>query len=75
MNKPLTAAQEEEVKQLAQAIAAAATEEFEQLARTLVANADAPFGKRRKPLLETRGNVPLGKEANSAVDPIGPDHE
>jgi hypothetical protein len=45
MNKPLTAAQHEEVKQLAQAIAAAATEEFEQLARTLVANADAPFGK------------------------------
>ena len=41
----MTPAQEEEVKQLAEAIAAAASEAFGPLARTLVANADAPFGK------------------------------
>jgi hypothetical protein len=45
MSQPLTPAQEQEVKQLAQAIAAAATEEFEQLARTLVASGRSPFGK------------------------------
>ncbi len=45
MTKPLTEAQEAEVKQLAAAIAQAASEEFQQLARTLVGSGDSPFGK------------------------------
>lgn len=44
MSQPLTEAQEQEVKQLAQAIAEAAAEEFQQLARTLVTGGSAPFG-------------------------------
>ena len=45
MSQPLTEEQEQEVKQLAQAIAAAASLEFEQLARTLVGSGPSPFGK------------------------------
>jgi uncharacterized protein (DUF305 family) len=41
----LTQQQEQEVRQLAQAIAEAASQEFEQLARTLVGSGDAPFGQ------------------------------
>jgi uncharacterized protein (DUF305 family) len=45
MSQPLTQQQEQEVRQLAQAIAEAASQEFEQLARTLVGSGDAPFGQ------------------------------
>jgi hypothetical protein len=45
MSQPLTEEQEQEVKQLAQAIAEAASQEFEQLARTLVGSGASPFGK------------------------------
>jgi hypothetical protein len=45
MQEALTAAQEAEVKELAQAIAEAASAEFLQLARTLVASGASPFGK------------------------------
>jgi hypothetical protein len=45
MSQPLTQEQQQEVKQLAQAIAEAATEEFEQLTRTLVASGTSPFGQ------------------------------
>lgn len=45
MSQPLTEVQEQEIKQLAKALAEAATEEFEQIARTLVTNGQNPFGK------------------------------
>ena len=45
MSQPLTEEQEQEAKQLAQAIAEAASQEFEQLARTLLGSGDSPFGK------------------------------
>ena len=45
MSQPLTADQEQEVQQLAQAIAEAASQEFEQLARTLVGSGASPFGQ------------------------------
>jgi hypothetical protein len=45
MRQPLTEEQEQEVQQLAQAIAQAATAEFEQLARTLVGSGSSPFGQ------------------------------
>ena len=45
MSQPLTEEQEQEAKQLAQAIAEAASQEFEQLARTLVGSGPSPFGK------------------------------
>jgi hypothetical protein len=44
MTTPVTQVQEEEVKQLARAIAEAAADEFEQLARTLLGSGDSPFG-------------------------------
>lgn len=45
MQEPLSAAQEAEVKELAEAIAQAASAEFVQLARTLVGSGGSPFGK------------------------------
>lgn len=45
MSQPLTQQQEQEVKDLARAVAEAAAQEFEQLARTLVASGSSPFGK------------------------------
>ena len=44
MPERLTAAQELEAQQLAEAIAEAAGAEFLQLARTLVASGESPFG-------------------------------
>jgi hypothetical protein len=45
MQEALTAAQESEAQQLAEAFAQAASAEFLQLARTLVASGRSPFGK------------------------------
>jgi parvulin-like peptidyl-prolyl isomerase len=45
MQEALSAAQEAEVKELAQAMAQAASAEFLQLARTLVGSGASPFGK------------------------------
>ncbi len=45
MSQPLSPEQEQEVQQLARAIAEAASQEFEQLARTLVGSGSSPFGK------------------------------
>jgi hypothetical protein len=45
MQEALTAAQEAEANELAQAIGEAATAEFLQLARTLVGSGASPFGK------------------------------
>jgi hypothetical protein len=45
MQEALTAAQEAEVKELAEAIAEAASDEFLQLARTLIRSGKSPFGK------------------------------
>jgi hypothetical protein len=45
MQEALTAAQEAEARQLAEAIAEAASAELLQLARTLVASGASPFGK------------------------------
>ena len=45
MQEALTAAQEAEVKELAEAIAQAASDEFLQLARALVRSGKSPFGQ------------------------------
>jgi hypothetical protein len=45
MQEALTAAQEAEARQLADAIAAAAATEFLEMARALVASGSSPFGK------------------------------
>ena len=45
MQEALTAAQEAEARELAEAIAEAASAEFLQLARTLVGSGASPFGK------------------------------
>jgi hypothetical protein len=45
MQEASSAAQEAEVKELAEAMAQAASAELLQLARTLVASGDSPFGK------------------------------
>ncbi len=50
MSQPLSPEQEQEIKQMAQAIAEAASQEFEQLARTLVASGSSPFGKAEFPI-------------------------